>query len=408
MNDPGQAYREFIAGAAAEIVAQPEDALSLLAGLRFTRLKPHLFQKVREGSQRFGLPAERVEEDLSGACASRRRSLGYRAYFWLIRPVRIALLAIRVAWGMWVVAPWRFREIRRQAQAEDGPALKPGPPEPDAPAAGDLALNSAPAAGSSGRPPRMSIVVLSYDRLIYLRQTIRAVIETAGDELYELIVVDNGSQDGSVEFLKDAHRRGQVAKLVLCGENLGTSAGYNRGFAAADDRSECLMKLDGDIRILSPGWMGKAADFLAAQPRVAFACLNQVNHPVIRTLPRFQLGGRSVMDFSAWPAGGAMIVPRRTRQELGDFIEEGPLKYVPDDIDYCARACRKGYQVVFFGDLQVYHQVDLDKTKYRRYARGKPAVDSAALALSLARDYDRGTRPLEVHYAKQESLGLPG
>ena len=167
------------------------------------------------------------------------------------------------------------------------------------------------------------------------------------------------------------------------------------------------MKLDSDIQILTPDWLRQATDFLFAHPQVGFVALNQVNHPVLRVLPPQRVGETEVMDFGGWPCGSAMLVPKRVQREVGCFVEDTQLKYVPDDIDYFARVSRKGYRVVFLRRLLVHHQGHLDWGQYRVYNRGKPVRQSAQLALQLARDYDRGVRPVELHYEKYEGLSMP-
>jgi len=193
----------------------------------------------------------------------------------------------------------------------------------------------------------------------------------------------------------------------LLGENRGISAGYNLGFAAADRRSQYLVKLDSDIRILSPDWLAKAAAFLSANPDVGFVALNQLNHGYLRSLPRLRVGSVDVMDFAGWPCGSASVIPRRVRNELGCFVEEPSMMYVPDDIDYYVRASRKGYRVFFLRHVWAYHQRIFDKGRYRSYDEGKPRRQSAELALRLARDYDRGLRPLELHFEKYHAVTVP-
>jgi glycosyltransferase involved in cell wall biosynthesis len=390
MRDTGP-YREFLRRLAANLAATPETTVSLLSGRNFLDLRPDVFEAVRQGESEFGLPCEEVYEDLIAARDRRQRTCSGRVHCGLIRSLKRAVMQLRLLAVLWLVFPLTSRRMRRRI-ADDAP-------RENRPARGDRPAQRA--------APRVSIVVLSYNRLAYLRNTIDAVLETTQSVQYELIVVDNGSQDGSVEFLKDARRQGHVAKLVLLRENLGISAGYNYGFAVADERSEYLMKLDGDIQLLSDGWLAKVVGFLAANRQVGFVALTQVNHPMLRLPPRLRMGGQDVMDFVEWPSGGAMVIPKRVRCELGDFIEDGQMKYAPDDIDYGARAVRKGYRALFLRKVLVYHQTDLDKSAYRDYNSGKPAVASSQLALQLAREYDRGVRPLEIHEPKYRPLRLP-
>ena len=379
------AYRDFVRRTTRELLAAPDNVMGLLCGSAFRALRPELYEKVRQGRAEFGLPIEQVYDDLVAACARQRRTLSHRLYFWFVRGAKYLALLLRLAWFAWIVCPLTSRRMRGQPV--------------------DIAIENLPPRCGNGpaAPPQASIVVLSFNRLPYLQTTVAALLETAGAPRYELIAVDNGSRDGSVEFLRDCRRRGIVSKLVLLPENRGISAGYNCGFAAADERSEYVMKLDSDIKILTPGWLAEAIAFLAASDDVGFVALHQVNHPMLRLLPPLRRGGRELMDFSGWTAGGAMIIPMRVRRELGCFIEDPELRYAPDDIDYYVRASRKGYRAFFLRKMLVYHQSHLDRSDYRDYSHAKPAGPSSQLAIRLAGEYDRGARPLRVDYDKYRS-----
>ncbi len=389
------AYADFVRRAGRELVTVPDSAMSLLCGSTFLALRPDLYEKVRQGQTRFGAPAEQVHEDLMASCAMWRRTFPRRLHFWFVRGVKYLVLLLRLVWLLRIVFPLTSRKMR-------GPSLDISlashPPRYATPTQGTGCPAGCP--GREDSPPQASIVVLSYNRLPYLQTTIAAFLETVGDPCHELIVVDNGSRDGSVEFLRGCRQRGTISKLVLLQENQGISAGYNHGFAAADERSEYVMKLDSDIKILSHGWLAEAIDFLSANRDVGFVALNQVNHPMLRFLAPLRRGGRELLDFADWTVGSAMIIPMRVKRELGSFIEDPELSYAPDDIDYYVRASRKGYRAFFLRKMLVYHQTDLDRSAYRQYTRSKPAGESSQLAIRLAGEYDRGVRPLTVHYEK--------
>lgn len=368
------AYRDFVRQAGRELLAVPENVMSLLGGSAFRALRPELYEQVRRGCE-FGVPVEQVYDDLLASCARQRRAISYRLHFWCIRGAQCLVACLRLVWFVLIVFPLTSRKMR-------GRPL-------------DLTLanpSSRCKIGGNGAPPQASIVVLSYNRLACLQTTLAAFHETVGDPRHELIVVDNGSRDGSVDFLRGCQQRGIVSKLVLLAENQGISAGFNHGFAAADERSEYVMKLDSDIKILTPGWLAEAIDFLSANRDVGFVALNQVNHPMLRLLPPLWRDGRELMDFADWTVGSAMIVPMRVRRELGCFIEDPELRYAPDDIDYYVRASRKGYRAFFLRKTLAYHQ--------SKYTRGEIARQSARLAIRLAGEYDRGARPLAVYYEK--------
>src|SRR5262249_34578432 len=158
---------------------------------------------------------------------------------------------------------------------------------------------------------------------------------------------------------------------------------------------------------VSPAALDGAIAFLSANPNVGFAALNQINHPALRLLPPIRVGGTDVMDFAGWPCGSAMVIPKRVMNEVGAFIEDAEMKYVPDDIDYYSRISRKGYEAFFLRDVLAYHQNHLDLGLYRKYSVGKPVGKSALLAVRLAREYDRGDRAIKLTYDKYLNLKIP-
>jgi len=382
-----EAYGDFVQRSAKGLLVVPDGPMSLLCGSGFGDLRPDLFGKVRQGQARFGMPTEQVYDDVLASRAIQRRTFACRWYFWFVRRTKYLVVMLRLLWILGFVIPRISRKLRKSSAN----AMLATPP-------------SRCEIGRMSTPPRASIVVLSFDRLSYLRNTIAAFLETVDDPRHELIVVDNGSQDGSVHYLRDCHKRGIISKLILLPDNQGISAGYNHGFAARDENSEYVMKLDSDIEILSPNWLAEAIGFLSKNPDVGFVALNQVNHPMLRLLPLLRRGEWELMDFAGWTVGSAMIIPTRVMEEIGFYIEHPQLHYTPDDIDYYVRASRKGYRCFFLRNLLVFHQWYLDHSLYREYRRAKPAGESSQLAIRLAGEYNRGTRPLTVHYEKYRRL----
>ncbi len=373
-------YCSFVERSAEKLAEKRDNTRILLSGLEFFPLNPDFFDIVREGQRQFHLPCERIYDDLL-ASYTRRRQARDR---WIWRPVTRSLRWV-VTW-LRVITHALFFSMRRKRSL----------------AAARLPIQTAIEADSTR--PLTSIVMLSYNRLPYLRNSLAAYLETAAGAPCELIAVDNGSNDGSAEFLREAHRKGQVDKLLLLGANRGISVGYNEGFALADAKARYVMKLDSDIRVLTPGWLGQVVDFLEANRQVGFAAVNQVNEFLLQILPRFRIRGVDVMDYGEWQLGSAMVISKQLMDEIGGFIEDAEMTFVPDDIDYYVRASRKGYRPLYLRDVWVYHQSELDMKDYRHYTTTKPRDASIRLALRLAREYDRGTRLLEVRYEKYEAV----
>jgi glycogen(starch) synthase len=101
---------------------------------------------------------------------------------------------------------------------------------------------------------RASIVVVAYDGLAFTRDALQAVLAHTRPP-YELVLVDNGSTDGTLALFREARDRlgGAVPVQVLeTGSNLGYPAGANRGVAAARGWHVVLLNNDTQVR---PGWL---------------------------------------------------------------------------------------------------------------------------------------------------------
>ncbi|MCQ6961814.1 hypothetical protein PV02_01035 [Methanolobus chelungpuianus] len=98
--------------------------------------------------------------------------------------------------------------------------------------------------------PLISIVMLNYNGLEYLKKTVPSVLELNYPN-YEYIIVDNGSSDGSIDFIRGFER----IRLVENGENVGYSKGKNIGFREAN--GEYVLSLDNDILLTDQDILGK-------------------------------------------------------------------------------------------------------------------------------------------------------
>ena len=93
------------------------------------------------------------------------------------------------------------------------------------------------------KTPLISVVMLNYNGLKYLKRTIHPILKL-NYPTFEFIIVDNGSTDGSIEFIKKFKR----IKLIENGENLGYSKGKNIGVKHA--KGEYVLLLDNDILLV--------------------------------------------------------------------------------------------------------------------------------------------------------------
>jgi GT2 family glycosyltransferase len=142
---------------------------------------------------------------------------------------------------------------------------------------------------------KVSVVILNWNGKSLMREYLPSVVKhTLGPANVELVVADNGSVDGSLEFL--AAEFPQV-RLIDLGHNHGFAEGYN--LALAQVEAEYAVLLNSDVEV-SPNWLSLLIDYMDQNPEVA-AC-----QPKIRSLREpeyFEHAGAAggYMDFLGYP-----------------------------------------------------------------------------------------------------------
>lgn len=115
--------------------------------------------------------------------------------------------------------------------------------------------------------PTISVIVTNYNYRVFVAEAVDgALAQTLAPG--EVIVVDDGSSDGSPEYLRERYGADPRVRL-LCGENGGQLAAFQRGLAAATGEVVCF--LDADDR-WAPDYLAKVGALFAARTDVDFVC----------------------------------------------------------------------------------------------------------------------------------------
>ncbi len=223
----------------------------------------------------------------------------------------------------------------------------------------------------------LSIIIVNWNTRDCLRDCLASIFQAADSLVVEAIVVDNASDDGSVEMVK---RDFPHVQLVQNRANLGFAAACNQGLAIG--RGRYAMLLNPDTRIV-----GNALQILVqcldSHPDVGLVgpqILDQegvvqsscYEYPsllniffeatlLFRLFPHSPLFGR--YRLANWPhdekrevdwmVGAALLARREAIQQVGP-LDEGYFLYA-EDIDWCYRFWRLGWRVLFYPDAQVIH-----------------------------------------------------
>ncbi len=219
------------------------------------------------------------------------------------------------------------------------------------------------------------IVVVSYNARPDLEQCLSSLHAHPPGTPHEIVVVDNASDDGSVEAVgagwPDVH-------VVALTENLGFARANNRGIRARG--SELILLLNSDTRVPT-GAVDALVETLRAHDDVAavgphlvdaegrteisygrmIGPLNEVRqkvlghlyargHPLARSLVARSTRGEHACD---WVSGACLLVRRDDAEAVG-LLDERFFMY-GEDVDFCADIRRRGRRVLFTPAAEVVH-----------------------------------------------------
>jgi len=193
---------------------------------------------------------------------------------------------------------------------------------------------------------------------------------------FETILVDNGSSDGSVEFVRSAY---PAVRVVENRSNAGYAAGSNAGAKAAD--SEIIVMLNNDTKA-APDWLEKLLSPLKRDPTIGAVgskLLFYDDTERINSVGTFvsvlgfsgSLGDSEPRDAHSReaelfaPSGGAVAIRKKVFAEIGGLYE--PFFLYEDDVDLGWKVWNAGYRVVLAPDAIVYHKYSRTQRPYKYY-----------------------------------------
>ncbi|MDB6066928.1 MAG: glycosyltransferase [Pedosphaera sp.] len=235
-------------------------------------------------------------------------------------------------------------------------------PARDEPAWADPAYLVAPAGAGSLEntlAPTVEIVVPVYNQLAYTRQCLESLRQNT-DARARIIIIDNGSTDGTAEFLGT---RLQITVLSNP-QNLGCAAAWNQGVRAG--AADWVAILNNDI-LLTPGWLD---GLLAAAAEYGLDIVS----PAVREGPlNYEIGayglefvrtmGRAIRRGVAH--GICFLTRRSVFETIGLFDENFRIGQF-EDADFFQRACRAGFRLGTTGRSFIHHFGSVTQDSIRR------------------------------------------
>ncbi len=222
--------------------------------------------------------------------------------------------------------------------------------------------------------PGYAVVLLTWNSRRHVEACLRS-LPGAADRPVQVIVVDNGSTDGTQEMVRAF---APSAELIQNDRNRGVAPARNQGLEAVRAPYGVLLDVD---TIVEPGALGQLLDHLDAEPDVALCGSRLVltdgstqpscqrfptlRDKLVRQLPRRMgaglLGDVELRDWNHegvrdvdYVVGACQAIRMSLLREVG-WLDDA-IFYGPEDVDLCLRFQLRGYRVSYVGDAVVRHE----------------------------------------------------
>ncbi|MCM3270691.1 glycosyltransferase family 2 protein [Paenibacillus elgii] len=205
----------------------------------------------------------------------------------------------------------------------------------------------------------IDLIIVTYNSANCIRGCIEA-IQAYTPVPYTIFIVDNGSTDGTIEYVQGLHE----VRLIENGQNFGYAYAANRGMASGTSATIAIM--NPDVCVTS-GWLHPLYELLWSNEKhaiVAPKMINSANQLVgvgtnwDWTAPYFMYPNDPdvLQDTRACLAinGACFIIKRKLLGVLG-FLDEYYFHYF-EETDYCFQANYSGYTVLYCPASVVYHE----------------------------------------------------
>lgn len=208
---------------------------------------------------------------------------------------------------------------------------------------------------------KTSIVILTYNKLEYTRQCIESIRTFTSQDSYELIIVDNHSTDGTVEWLKAQ----SDIKFILNDTNVGFPKGCNQGIEIS--KGDNILLLNNDV-IVTENWLNNLVSALYSDPSIgavgpvtnsaAYYSTVDVGYQSLGEMHQFakKINKSNPLKWEERLKliGFCMLIKKSAVGEIG-FLDE---QFSPgnfEDDDYSVRLRRAGYKLLLCRDTFIHH-----------------------------------------------------
>lgn len=211
-----------------------------------------------------------------------------------------------------------------------------------------------------------SVIIVNFNTKELLKNCLSSVFSQVGLK-FEVWVVDNGSEDGSVQMVKAEFPK---VRLIRNKENLGFAKANNLVLRKAEGNFLFLLNSD---TILEDFTLAKNLDFLKRNSQVGALGIKILNfdgspqpsvgkfYSLINVFLMLFGGGKLGLGRSSpskisevdWVSGAAIILRKEILEKVG-FLDENFFMYM-EEVEWCYRIKKAGFKIVFYPEVKIVH-----------------------------------------------------
>jgi len=214
----------------------------------------------------------------------------------------------------------------------------------------------------------VSIIIVTYNNLQYTKECLKSIGEYTQYPNYEIIIIDNLSEDGTKDYLMSIEKEYENIRVILNNENIGFARGNNIGLREAN--GEYLVLLNNDT-VVTKGWLstfikhfkrnGKTYGmFCPVTNEIGNEAKINVNYKDIKEMHMFAEEytlkniNRLYKDINVL-AMFCVIFKREVYEKVGD-LDENFIRGMFEDDDYSYRIKKEGYKIACVEDVFIHHK----------------------------------------------------
>ncbi|MCS7123063.1 MAG: glycosyltransferase family 2 protein [Candidatus Aenigmarchaeota archaeon] len=225
----------------------------------------------------------------------------------------------------------------------------------------------------------VAIIILNLNGKEITDKCINSIIKLTSYKNYKIIVVDNGSKDGSVQYIRKKY--GKKVDIVELEKNYGYSIGINEGikFAIKKYDPDFLLFLNNDMEVVEKRWIEKMLKIFEYNNKIMSVGCNlifpdgRLQYDGIRNFSRiflpFEVASKAYPKYKkdwglVYVGTGAPLVIKKDCIEKIGYFDAAYTPFSSEEIDYLTRIKKSGYLNAYCYSTKIIHYLSLTCKKF--------------------------------------------